>query len=351
MTKQTSPHVTYLAQFLARLITLGQKGWPIWLTLALVTLTLLHGTPLAAKRLYQTVPDPTATPQPTSVPQATDTPQPSDPGGGNQGGGDQGGGNNSPTATSVPTTTEPKLTGMITANVLNVRQGPGSSFPVVGKLLKETKVEILQRDPAGNWWLVCCLPGVTTQGWVSAQFVQPSFDRAQANQLVPVAEVLPTPPPTPPPAPATAITTTELLTQPVGVSPYLLTITQRPAFVWSGQQVALHFVLTNTGTVAGLAVEIRDELPPELTFVAAEAGSEGTLSLENGTDDHDVAVLRWPQLDAGASVTATILVQVADGLPAGSVIDNLAVAGSTAAPPYTAGVSIGMPPATLPDFQ
>lgn len=344
MTKQTPPHATYLTQLLAR----AQKSWPLWLTLVLVTLALLHGTPLAAKRLYQTVPDATATPQPTPVPQATNTPQPPDQGGGNQGG------NNSPTATSVPATggnSSPALTGVVTANVLNVRQGPGSSFPVVGKLLKETKVEILQRDPAGNWWLICCLPGVTTQGWVSAQFVQPSFDRAQANQLVPVAEVLPTPPPTPPPAPATAITTTELLTQPVGVSPYLLTITQQPTFVWSGQQVALRFVLTNTGTATGLAVEIRDELPPELTFVAAEAGSEGTLSLENGTNDHDVAVLRWPQLDAGASVTATLLVQVADGLPAGSVIDNLAVAGSAAVSPYTAGVSIGMPPATLPDFQ
>jgi hypothetical protein len=44
-------------------------------------------------------------------------------------------------------------------------------------------------------------------------------------------------------------------------------------------------------------------------------------------------------------------VQVASDLADGSVIDNLAVLSADGLSPVTEGISIGMPPLALPDFQ
>jgi len=64
-----------------------------------------------------------------------------------------------------------------------------------------------------------------------------------------------------------------------------------------------------------------------------------------------VVVVRWPELQAGAAAAANVQVQVAEGMADGSVIDNLAAVVADDVQPVTAGISIGLPPVTLPDFQ
>ena len=56
--------------------------------------------------------------------------------------------------------------GIVTADSLNVRAGPGANAAIVGKLARDAVVEVWGRTPAGDWLCVrepC--------GWVAAQYV------------------------------------------------------------------------------------------------------------------------------------------------------------------------------------
>lgn len=129
---------------------------------------------------FQTVP-PTPPPTPTKAP-PTPTPRPRD--------------NNKPPVqqpTSTPTTpgesapapvaTTSPLTGVINATTLNVRQGPGATFPVLGRLPNGTVVTVVARNADSTWLNICCLPDGATQGWVSAQFVTPNYTAAELAAL------------------------------------------------------------------------------------------------------------------------------------------------------------------------
>ena len=80
---------------------------------------------------------------------------------------------------------------VIGTQVLNVRSGPGTNFPVVGMARYGDEGEIVGRSENGDWWAVSApsLPGGL--GWVSADFVL-----ATNAENVPVIAA-PTPPPTP----------------------------------------------------------------------------------------------------------------------------------------------------------
>lgn len=128
----------------------------------------------------QTVP-PRPTVKPTPLP--TPTPRPSRPGKEES---------QQPTATPVvenagqPTggaALSQVFTGTISAPVLNVRQGPGTNFAVIGRLNGNTVVTVLARNGDGVWLNICCLPGSQTSGWVSAQYVTPAYSVEQAAQL------------------------------------------------------------------------------------------------------------------------------------------------------------------------
>ena len=67
------------------------------------------------------------------------------------------------------------LTADVAVLTLNVRGGPGTSFPVVGPLTQGGKVSVLARNATGDWYLVCCVGAGNSQGWVSAQFVTPNL--------------------------------------------------------------------------------------------------------------------------------------------------------------------------------
>jgi uncharacterized repeat protein (TIGR01451 family) len=229
------------------------------------------------------------------------------------------------------------LTGVVIAGSrLNMREGPGTNFAVVGGVSRDETVRILERNADGTWWRICCSTSTTTEGWASAQFIQPQFDPAQANTLIPVAGGESPAASAPAPAPAANLS---------------LTLAQFPQYVWQGQTVTLRLVVTNQGTADATDVEVRSELPGTLAFIAGDPGAGGQWEQQSGNEGRIAISLRWPTLAAGQSATATLEVQVANDLADGSVIDNLAVLSAAGLAPVTEGISIGMPPLALPDFQ
>ncbi len=169
--------------------TQSRRTRPLWLYAvvgAFLLLALTVGMPAWASSTPEawqqgTVPPPptaTATPEgddDDSQPSATATPA-------------AGGGAAAPAPT--PAGTPSRYTGVVSAPRLNVRSGPGVEFDVLGRLFEGEEVQILFRDELGDWWYTCCISGTTTSGWVSALFVTPAFDVADALTLIPLAENL-----------------------------------------------------------------------------------------------------------------------------------------------------------------
>ena len=355
-------------------------GVAILLALLLVQVTPAWASPNMSP-VNQTVPDPTATPENTPVPQATNTPNDDDDDDDNppaptwtptQTGGVQ----PAPTATSpaagetpVSPPADGSITGVVIADALNVRSGPGTGFGKLGTVVRDQVVTVLARNDAGDWWLICCVTNTEVQGWVSASYLQPNFDITQLTTLVPLAQDGSAPAPTAAPTAAPAITQTVATTTSVQAASQPVTQTvastetsestvtlevvmqQSPQFVAQGQPLAIQFAVTNTTEVDAVNVELRDELPPELNLITVTIGGEGDLVPQTGVAGRYVLDILWPELAAGESVTATLQLEVASDVPDGAVIDNLAVATADNATSTTAGITIGMPPTSLPDFQ
>ena len=169
----------------------ARRYWLALAVLGLATVLVFAGQPVLAADgqpdINQTVPP--ATPRPTAL-APTPTPKPNNTSNDND---------TAPTPTpaaageTAPTSGDPvtapagttgsALTAVVQAVTLNVRQGPGTTFPVVGKLTQGGVVTVIGRNQAGDWWNVCCVPGSETPGWVSAQFASPNFSADQAAAL------------------------------------------------------------------------------------------------------------------------------------------------------------------------
>lgn len=89
-----------------------------------------------------------------------------------------------PTATIAPTTV---ISGpfLLTADVVNVREGPGVGYIVLGVLPAGQQWPVQGRNDAGDWVQGCCLAGVP--GWITTQFVTVSVPISD----LPVITVLP----------------------------------------------------------------------------------------------------------------------------------------------------------------
>lgn len=265
-------------------------------------------------------------------------------------------------------------TGAVNAFRVNLRDQPAVTGAILGKLLEGEVVRVLSRNPAGDWWYVCCLAGTTTEGWASAEFITPSFDRARVLDLLPlygqeVRAILPTPTPRPPKtAPAStgvlsvvpltntaSITLTLPVTLDVAATTTLsLLMWQEPPFVSQGEPLALRFVISNTGAYTAAAVELRDELTATLALGAVQTANASQVSSSGvQTQDGPAATfsILWPQIAPSSAVTATVQLTVAQGLANGSVIPNIASVSARNAPAVTGGVSISLPPDDLPNFQ
>ena len=99
----------------------------------------------------------------------------------------------SPTATS-PAASQPIVT---TRTGLNVRAGPGTDYPVIGRLPEGQSVPITGRNAATTWSQIPYPLDSNTRGWVSGD---PQFTVAANVEGVPVVEAPPKPTPAPPTA-------------------------------------------------------------------------------------------------------------------------------------------------------
>jgi len=151
------------------------RPWTVLTIVAFAAILLLAGQPLLAAdtrpEINQTVPPPTPAPSVTNPADDADT--------------DNGSTSNDSTGavTPQPGAAASGLTAVVDVLTLNVRQGPATTFPVIGKLTQGMTVTVQARNTAGDWWLVCCVPNSQTSGWVSAALIVPSFGAEQAAAL------------------------------------------------------------------------------------------------------------------------------------------------------------------------
>lgn len=127
---------------------------------------------------------PTATPTFTPTPTATNTPLPT--------------ATHPPAPTPSPTL-EPKPAVQVaetSTSQINVRAGPGTTYPVIGQLAPGDKAVVIGQNQAADWWRIDLEPApeVETPGWVYAALVSLTGPAAD----IPV--VAAPPPPTPLPA-------------------------------------------------------------------------------------------------------------------------------------------------------
>ena len=87
-----------------------------------------------------------------------------------------------PTATSSPTAV-PLL--VVNVPTLNVRQGPGTDYPLLGAITQSEEYEITGQSFNGSWWQICCVAG--EPGWVIGEAVTVTGDTAN----VPTVRVAP----------------------------------------------------------------------------------------------------------------------------------------------------------------
>ncbi len=315
---------------------------PLFLLLSVMT---VWAGPLPSPQ-NQTVPAPTLTSPSTAVPTATSASNTDNNNNDNNDNNNNDNDNNNdspppPTATATPEA----LTATVAVVRLNVRQGPGTTFETIGVVASGQQLQVLARNETNDWWQICCLPGTNSSGWVAMQFLQANFDLGQAITLIPVASDLPTPPePTPIPFedPNAFAATTDLLD---------FQIQQDPLYTWQGQEVTLIYQIANTTISDTVNLELRNELPSQLRFVAIEETDGGTALTETTELSNTIFSITWPLLAAGDELTARVRLQVTEEIPDGGVIDNLAVIVADDVAAITGGITIGMPPTTLPEFR
>jgi hypothetical protein len=93
-------------------------------------------------------------------------------------------------ATATPTGVKAAVKGA----TMNVRGGPGTTFPVIASAKKGQSFDVQGKTKDGAWLQLCCFSG--KPGWASANLVTVTGDLKQ----VPVPAGLPTPPPAVKPA-------------------------------------------------------------------------------------------------------------------------------------------------------
>ncbi len=103
------------------------------------------------------------------------------------------------TATSTP---GPALNAIVTiaqggVGQVNVREGPGTNYPVIAKAQAGAAIQVTGRTETGDWLRVCCplSQGVNqeAESWISAEFVLVDMPNSGALAALPVPEIRPAP--------------------------------------------------------------------------------------------------------------------------------------------------------------
>ena len=241
---------------------------------------------------------------------------------------------------------------------LNMRSGPGTDFEVTGVINQGERVDVFARNVDGAWWIVCCASDTAARGWTSAQYLTPSIDIAQMFSFLPQVSSLEEldalnratveeAAPSSPSSPSSAVLPVSSAAIPTLVLELL--VEKYPAYTRPGERVELLFSVANAGNEPARNVQLRNELDPNLTFINFAVSGSGALVQEAGSTS--IFNVMWEELMPGDEVTASVTVEVAENLPKGSVVDNIAIALADNAETISGGVSIGMPPSLLPDFK
>ena len=258
-----------------------------------------------------------------------------------------------PSTTAATTATTATTTGGVQGTVagvnLNVRSGPSTDDTVLGKLRGSDTVTVLGRNAGGDWLYICCIGTPASNGWVSAQFITPAFaagdlpevgsdGQAGTDTGTAAAGGTEASTATGEGAQAGAVTGTGALT---------VAIAQQPPFAVQGREIALIYTVSNDGSEDLTDVVLSSELPAPLSLIVATAGSAGEVSQAAGSP---AVMATWAGLPAGASVSATVRVRVADDIPNGTTFANLASVTAGNGETASTGITIGMPPSLLPEF-
>jgi hypothetical protein len=97
-------------------------------------------------------------------------------------------------ATSVPapnvtgaTATPAQVTGKVNTQILNLREGPATSFEIVDRLQQDTQVVITGRL-SDSVWLKVTVPSIGKEGWVAAEYIDSETDLSTLPVTQPPAE-------------------------------------------------------------------------------------------------------------------------------------------------------------------
>jgi uncharacterized protein YraI len=256
-----------------------------------------------------------------------------------------------PASTAVTTATTATTTGGVQGTVagvnLNVRSGPSTDTAVLGKLRGSDTVTVLGRNAGGDWLYICCIGTPASNGWVSAQFITPAFAAGELPEVSSDGQ---------PVTGTSAAGGTEAAAAPgegaqagatAGTGTLGVAIAQQPPFAVQGREIALIYTVSNDGTEDLTDVVLSSELPAPLSLIAATAGSAGEVTQAAGSQ---AVTVNWATLPAGASVSATVRVRVADDIPNGTTFANLASVTAGNGETASTGITIGMPPSLLPEF-
>jgi len=133
-----------------------------------------------ATPVLTTVEPPTPTPSPTPASISASTPAPTTP-------------------APIEETNKASVT---VSTSLNVRTGPGTSYPTVGALAAGNSADITGRNADSSWWQISYQDAPGNKAWISAK-----YGEARNTESVPVVEA-PKPPPKPTDPPAPQVTPT-----------------------------------------------------------------------------------------------------------------------------------------------
>jgi len=91
----------------------------------------------------------------------------------------------------------PEYDAVVTADSANLRAGPGTGYPIIGKVTRGERVAITGRSPDGEWVAVQMVREDAAEGWLALFLLEPRIDLLAVSVVEEIA-----PPPTPPPTPA-----------------------------------------------------------------------------------------------------------------------------------------------------
>lgn len=92
-----------------------------------------------------------------------------------------------PDAAPKVTPTPQQATGKVNTQILNLRQGPATSFEIVDRLQQDEQVMIVGRL-SDNVWLKVTVPSIGKEGWVATEYIDTNVDVGTLPEVPPPSQ-------------------------------------------------------------------------------------------------------------------------------------------------------------------